>query len=100
MYQTETNNEAVQLDSSSSLKEILIERSNKINKLIIQLKKTSFKKSLVEECAELFYKEDFEKSLDSNLDLICFENGVYNEIRENSGKVILKTISLSLWYLL
>jgi len=78
MYQNENNNEAVQLDSSSSLKEILIERSNKINKLIVQLKKTSFKKSLIEECGELFYREKFEEDLDSNLDLVCFENGVYD----------------------
>jgi len=78
MYQTENNNEAVQLDSSSSLKEILIERSNKINKLISQLKKTSFKKSIIEECGEMFYKENFEEELDANLDLICFENGVYD----------------------
>ncbi len=66
------------MDSSSSKKELLIETSNKIGKLITQLKKTSFKKSLIDECAELFYVEKFEEELDSNLDLICFENGVYD----------------------
>ena len=77
-FQAECNNEAVELDSSSTMKEILIERSNKIGKLIAQLKKTSFKKSLIDECAEMFYVEKFEEELDSNLDLICFENGVYD----------------------
>lgn len=77
-FQTECNNEAVELDSSSTMKEILIERSNKIGKLIVQLKKTSFKKSLIDECAEMFYVEKFEEELDANLDLICFENGVYD----------------------
>lgn len=75
-FQTECNNEAVELDSSSTMKEILIERSNKIGKLISQLKKTSFKKALIDECAEMFYVEKFEEELDSNLDLICCENGV------------------------
>ena len=77
-FQSECNTEAIELDSSSAEKEILIETSNKIGKLISQLKKTSFKKSLIDECAEMFYVLKFEEELDSNLDLICFENGVYD----------------------
>ena len=55
------------------------EKINKpINKVVAQLKKTSFKKNLLEECAELFYDKDFEVKLDSNPYLIGFENGVYD----------------------
>lgn len=92
-FQSECNTEAIELDSSSSKKELLIETSNKIGKLITQLKKTSFKKSLIDECAELFYVEKFEEELDSNLDLICFENGVYDldqgEFREGFAEDML-----------
>lgn len=84
--QSEINTEAVNTDSSNSWKEILIEKSNKISKLITQLKKQSFKKALVSECGELFYIEKFEEELDKKLNLIGFENGVYdldeNEFRE------------------
>ena len=77
-FQSDCNTEAIELDSSSSKKELLIETSNKIGKLITQLKKHSFKNSLIDECKEMFYVEKFEEQLDSNLDLICFENGVYD----------------------
>lgn len=49
-----------------------------INKVVSQLKKTSFKKNLLEECAELFYDKEFEQKLDSNPYLIGFENGIYD----------------------
>jgi P4 family phage/plasmid primase-like protien len=55
------------------------EKINKdINKVITQLKKTSFKKNLLEECGELFYDSEFESKLDSHPYLIGFENGVYD----------------------
>lgn len=49
-----------------------------LNKVISQLKKTSFKKNLLEECGELFYDSEFESKLDANPYLIGFENGVYD----------------------
>lgn len=75
---SDINKQAMEFDSSSTSKEILIERGNKIMKVINSLKKTSFKKSIVEECSEIFYMDKFEDKLDSNLDLVCFENGVYD----------------------
>jgi P4 family phage/plasmid primase-like protien len=47
---------------------------------------TRFKETLIKECASLFYDKDFEQKLDSNVNLIGFENGIYdlsaNEFRE------------------
>lgn len=42
------------------------------------LKKSNFKKNLMVELSHLFYIEKFEDKLDSNPNLICCENGVYD----------------------
>jgi P4 family phage/plasmid primase-like protien len=47
-------------------------------KFITKLNKNTYKKTLMSECAKLFYEENFEFSLDENIDLIGFNNGVYN----------------------
>lgn len=41
-----------------------------------QLKKTAFKANVMKECRELFFDEEFTKKVDSNKDLIAFNNGV------------------------
>lgn len=41
-----------------------------------QLKKTAFKSNVMKECRELFFDEEFTKKVDSNKDLIAFNNGV------------------------
>jgi P4 family phage/plasmid primase-like protien len=49
-----------------------------IMEIASNLKKTSFKNSVMQECKELFYVEGFEQNLDTNPNLIGFENGVYD----------------------
>ncbi|GAX85148.1 hypothetical protein CEUSTIGMA_g12567.t1 [Chlamydomonas eustigma] len=56
----------------------LLEKSKKLTALALQLKNTDFKDKIMKECMELFYEEKFEERLDSNLNLIGFENGVYD----------------------
>jgi P4 family phage/plasmid primase-like protien len=58
------------------------ERQQDLGKKILEisrrLKNCSFKENIMKECADIFYKEKFEERLDSNLNIIGFENGVYD----------------------
>ena len=56
----------------------LVETCQKLNGIALQLKKTFFKDSVVKECGELFMQEKFEELLDSDCNLVGFENGVYD----------------------
>ena len=49
-----------------------------ITGIIKKLKNTGFKKMVVQECNELFHDPKFENKLDTNLNLIGFENGIYD----------------------
>ena len=52
----------------------------KISKVMLRLKETAFKSNLMRECTELFYdnEQKFLEKLDSNNNLIDFNNGIYN----------------------
>lgn len=65
-----TENEAEQLAHAKT--------SQDLNKVAQLLKRGSFKKDVLNECAVLFYVEKFEDKLDQNRDLLGFENGVYD----------------------
>jgi P4 family phage/plasmid primase-like protien len=47
-----------------------------LNKIYTKLKTTSFKGNIMRECRELFYDVMFNKLVDSNKELIAFNNGV------------------------
>lgn len=47
-----------------------------LNMMYMKLKTTKFKDNVMRECRELFFDEEFTKKLDSNKDLIAFNNGV------------------------
>ena len=51
-------------------------RIKKTSDLGLKLKISAFKDNVLKECAELFYHEKFENKLNSNVDLLGFENGV------------------------
>ena len=55
-------------------------RNQRIDKIIYNLEQTPFKRHILQEAIVMFknYDRDFYSKLDSNLDLICFENGVYD----------------------
>lgn len=49
-----------------------------LQKISHQLKSNPYKNSLIKECCNLFYDENFEQKLDSNCYLIGFNNGIYD----------------------
>jgi P4 family phage/plasmid primase-like protien len=55
-----------------------IEQAKKLSEISMKLRNSSFKENIMKECAELFYIEKFQEKLDSNTNLIGFENGVYD----------------------
>jgi P4 family phage/plasmid primase-like protien len=50
----------------------------KISSIELKLKNSTFKENIMKECRELFFVEKFEEKLDSKVNLIGFENGVYD----------------------
>jgi P4 family phage/plasmid primase-like protien len=56
----------------------LVETCQKLNGIALQLKKTYFKDNVIKECSELFHVEKFEELLDSDCNLVGFENGTYD----------------------
>ena len=67
----------------------------KVNNIIIKLKNVSFKEGICRECTYLFYEPDFIIALDRNINLICFNNGVWN-IRNKTFRDGLKSDNISL----
>jgi len=51
---------------------------DKCRSLSYQVKDNGFKTGVLKECARMFYDIDFERNLDDNVNLIGFENGVYD----------------------
>lgn len=58
--------------------EKMMENLTKVNKLASKLKNVSTKNKIMSECTKLFYDSKFIEQLDSNRDLIGFNNGVYD----------------------
>lgn len=52
--------------------------AKKMTEIAMKLRTTAFKVNVVRECTELFHKAKFEETLDSNINLIGFNNGVYD----------------------
>jgi P4 family phage/plasmid primase-like protien len=53
-------------------------RRAQILKIIVKLKTSTFKESIMKECTEIFYDKDFEKKLDADPMIIAFNNGIYS----------------------
>lgn len=53
-------------------------KADKMLKIMKKLKTTSFKNSIMKDCAKKFYDPTFEGILDSNPDLIGFNNGIFD----------------------
>ena len=78
-FTNEITNQIQQMgDDDDAQKEVLLERNKKISSIGVKLRLNSFKKNIMDECIELFYNADFEDKLDTNVNLIGFENGIYD----------------------
>jgi hypothetical protein len=64
-------------DQQNEVEEIM-KKINIFNNLIQKLKNVNTKEQICKECLYLFYDPDFIYRLDTNFNLICFENGVLN----------------------
>ena len=69
--------------------------NEKVNAIIFKLKNVSFKESVCRECTYLFYDPDFIMNLDRNINLICFNNGVW-DIRNKTFRNGIKNDKISL----
>lgn len=56
----------------------LVLQTKKLAEIALKLKSTKFKDNVLRECAELFYVESFENKLNSNTQLLGFENGIFD----------------------
>lgn len=59
-------------------KKLLDDRITIMEKIITLLLSTDYKKKVIEELKSLFYDAKFEEKIDSNINLLGFENGVYD----------------------
>tara|TARA_B100000927_G_scaffold291713_1_gene296017 strand:- start:5226 stop:7979 length:2754 start_codon:yes stop_codon:yes gene_type:complete len=48
----------------------------KLAEMALNLKKTTWKQNIMRECCEVFFDKHFLQKLDTNKDLLCFNNGV------------------------
>ena len=64
--------------TESSVVEQIEQKIKIISDIISRLKSITFKKKIIEEAASLFLDSEFESKLDSNPQLLGFENGVYD----------------------
>jgi hypothetical protein len=59
-------------------KEELMNKRSKMETIVKNLMNNPFKKTLMDECKALFYDDMFDRKLDENIQLIGFENGIYD----------------------
>lgn len=57
-------------------KEFIGKKLKALSEIIINLKKTNDKNNVMREAMELFYDKDFVRMMDTNKNLLCFNNGV------------------------
>jgi phage/plasmid-associated DNA primase len=68
----------------------------KTNTIIDKLKNVNVKEAICKECLYLFYDPEFISKLDTNENLICFRNVVY-DLRTKSVKVPLRSDMISIY---
>lgn len=69
-------------ENNDERREFLKKKIGHIHAVKINLKKTTFKDHIMREAAEIFYDENFVKSMDTNKYLLCFNNGVVDFVNK------------------
>jgi len=77
-YSKYCENKSEEFHEDDPEKDIWQIRSKKSFELVYKLKNQSYNSSVFTQCQELFYDEEFEDILDSNNNLLHFNNGVYD----------------------
>lgn len=83
VFQKFINSETTKLNEESGImtprsKKLIEERINGAEAVITKLKNVNSKELICKECLYMFYNPDFLSHLDTNMSLICFQNGVLN----------------------
>ena len=75
--------QASQLEDGTEEKDKKLQQIKGLSELTLRLRSTTFKDQLMKEAFELFYDREIGSKMDSNPDLINFNNGVY-DLRDGS----------------
>jgi P4 family phage/plasmid primase-like protien len=71
-------NQTLQSNGDSEESSALQKRASKYSEIALLLKKTNYKDHVMRECCELFYDPKFLDQLDTNPNILCFNNGIYD----------------------
>ena len=71
-------NKTLQCQGDNEESATLQKQASKYSEIALLLKKTTYKDHVMRECCELFYDPDFLNLLDTNPNLLCFDNGIYD----------------------
>lgn len=83
VFQKFIDSETLKLDDGAAettprSTKLIEERINGAEAVITKLKNVNSKELICKECLYMFYNPDFLANLDTNMSLICFQNGVLN----------------------
>ena len=76
-FAAQCNNAVLEITDEDQ-RETLIKRGQTANKISLKLRDGTFKSNVLSEACLLFHEGKFHEKLDSNVDLIGFNNGVYD----------------------
>ncbi len=65
-------------NKKGSDRDSMLTKANNVMKIMNNLKKSGFKERVIKESKNMFYSKEFEEKIDSNRNLIGFNNGVFD----------------------
>ena len=77
-YANSLDSKIKELSGDPGQQELYIKRAQTALSISLQLRNEPFKKNIIESCSVLFHDKKFYEKLDSNVNLVGFDNGVYD----------------------